>query len=396
MKSKRFSFAAAFCLALFLLAGTAWAVDAGNACGDHLTWTCTEDGVLTVSGTGDMWSYGLQGVPWDRNRVKKVVIAEGVTSIGDSAFHSCANLTEVEIADSVAAIGSNAFFASGLTQVRLPGTVHEIGGYAFANCAGLISVTAAGDGSGEIQIADGVFSGCRSLTRVSIPEGVMTFSGSHMFRGCAALTAVALPKTLKLLGVSMFSDCAALRDIYLAGDKKPLFDRALPTGYVDRMEDMTFHYNSGLPAVTGPKSLAAIPTASTVLVNGSKTDFDAYNIDGANYFKLRDLAYALRETGKRFEVSWDAPTKTIALVPGQSYTAVGGEMGGGGTETKNAVPTAARILLDGKAVSFTAYNIDGNNYFKLRDIGQALNFGVDWDSTKRTIAIDTGSAYTPE
>ena len=47
-------------------------------------------------------------------------------------------------------------------------------------------------------------------------------------------------------------------------------------------------------------------------------------------------------------------------------------------------------------MSFAAYNIGGNNYFKLRDIGQAMNFGVDWDSTKRTIAIDTSKAYTPE
>ena len=398
MKIKRFSFAAAVCLTLFLLAGMARAGDAGSACGDHLTWACTEDGVLTVSGTGEMWSYGLQGVPWDRNSVKKAIIEEGVTSIGDSAFHSCANLTEVELADSVAVIGSNAFFASGLTRVSLPGTVRQVGGYAFANCAALTSVTAAEGGSaqGGVQFADGVFSGCRSLTRVSIPEGVTVFSGSHMFRGCAALTALALPGTLRTLGASMFSDCAALRDIYLAGDEKPFFDRSLPAGYVDRLDEMTFHYGSGLPAVTEPKTLRAVPTTSAVLVNGGEVDFDAYNIEGANYFKLRDLAYALRETEKRFEVSWDAPTKTIALVPGQSYTPAGGELNGGGADVKTAVPTAARILLDGKAVSFTAYNIGGNNYFKLRDIGQALNFGVDWDSTKRIIAIDTSAAYTPE
>jgi len=395
MKIKRLSFAAALCLALLLLAGVGQAADAGNACGDHLTWTCTEDGVLTVSGTGEMWSYGLQGVPWDRNRVKKVVMEEGVTSIGDSAFHSCANLTEADIADSVAVIGSNAFFASGLTQVRLPGSLREVGGYAFANCAALTSVTAGG-GQDSVQFADGVFSGCRSLTRVSIPEGVTEFSGSHMFRGCAALTAVALPRTLQTLGASMFSDCAALRDLYLAGDTKPKIDSSLPAGYVDRLDGMTFHYGSGLPAAVVPKTLSAVPTTSAVLVNGSELDFDAYNIEGANYFKLRDLAFALRETDKQFEVSWDAPTKTIALVPGQPYTPVGGELSGGGTEARSAVPTAARILLDGKAVSFTAYNIGGNNYFKLRDIGQTLNFGVSWDRTKRIVAIDTGAAYTEE
>lgn len=396
MKNKRFSFVAAFCLMLFLLAGTAGA--AGNACGEHLTWACTEDGVLTVSGTGEMWSYALQGVPWDRNRIREVVIEEGVTSIGDSAFHSCANLTSVQIADSVASIGSNAFFASGLTSVRIPNTVRETGSYAFANCAALTSVEGADVGGGKegVAFADGVFSGCRSLTRVSIPEGMTEFSGSHMFRGCAALTAVALPRSLTKLSAALFSDCAALRDLYFAGDVLPELDRFLPAGYVDRLDEIAFHLNSGLPAVTAPKTLAAVPTASTVLVNGSETAFDAYNIEGANYFKLRDLAYALRGTAKQFEVAWDAPTKTINLVPGQAYTAAGGEMSGAGEGEKTAVPTAARILLDGKAVSFAAYNIGGNNYFKLRDIGQAMNFGVDWDSTKRTIAIDTSKAYTPE
>ena len=398
MNSKRFSFVVWVCLALLLLAGTALAADAGNACGDHLTWTCTEDGVLTVSGTGEMWSYGTRGVPWERSRVKKVVIQEGVTSVGDSAFHSCTGLTAAEIAESVTSIGNNAFFGSGLTSVQLPDTVRSVGGYAFANCESLTSFTAVNGTGGRdgVHFADGVFSGCRNLARVSIPEGVTEFTGSHMFKSCAALTAVSLPRTLKTLGASMFSDCAALRDLYFAGDAAPKIDRALPAGYVDRTGSMTFHYNSGLPAAEAPRTLKAVPTASAVLVNGGKTAFDAYNIDGANYFKLRDLAYVLRGTAKQFEIAWDAPTKTIALVPGQAYTAAGGEMSGAGSGTKNAVPTAARILLDGTAVAFTAYNIDGNNYFKLRDIGQALNFGVDWDSASRTIAIDTGKAYTPE
>lgn len=398
MKIKRFSFMAALCFALIFLAGMARAENTDGTCGDSLTWTCTADGVLTVSGKGEMWSYGLQGVPWERSRIKEVVIEEGVTSVGDSAFHSCANLTAVKFADSVTAIGSNAFFASGLSQVSMPNTVRQVGGYAFANCAALTSFTAANnmDVKDGVHFEDGVFSGCRNLTRVSIPEGVTEFAGNHMFKGCAALTAAAFPRTLETLGASMFSDCAALKDIYFAGDRIPSFDHTLPAGYTDRLREITFHYNSGLPAVSAPKTRSAAPTAASVLVNGTNRAFDAYNIDGANYFKLRDLAYVLNGTAKQFDVTWDAPTKTIALVPGQAYTAAGGEMSGAGTGTKAAVPTAARILLDGKAVSFTAYNIDGNNYFKLRDIGQAMNFGVDWDSVNHTIAIDTSKAYTPE
>jgi hypothetical protein len=57
---------------------------------------------------------------------------------------------------------------------------------------------------------------------------------------------------------------------------------------------------------------------------------------------------------------------------------------------------ASTIILDGRKVPFTAYNIGGNNYFKLRDIGAAFDFGVDWDGAQNTIVIDTSKGYTPE
>ena len=79
-----------------------------------------------------------------------------------------------------------------------------------------------------------------------------------------------------------------------------------------------------------------------------------------------------------------------------THTPVGGEMANAGSGNKNAKPTTSKIYLDGKEINLMAYNIDGNNYFKLRDIGAAFNFGVDWDSAKNTIVIDTGKGYTPE
>lgn len=137
----------------------------------------------------------------------------------------------------------------------------------------------------------------------------------------------------------------------------------------------------------------ANPTASTVLVNGSDTAFDAYNIDDFNYFKLRDVAFTISGTEKQFEVSWDEAANAISLVSGKPYTAAGGEMTGKGSGAKSASPTTSKILVDGKETPFTAYNIDGNNYFKLRDIGAAFNFGVDWDGGRNTIVIDTGKGY---
>jgi|GEM_PF-3591666 len=142
--------------------------------------------------------------------------------------------------------------------------------------------------------------------------------------------------------------------------------------------------------------LTANPTASTVLVNGKNVAFDAYNINGNNYFKLRDLAYILSGTEKQFDVGWDGANNAISLTSGQSYTVVGGEMQGKGAGAKTPAPTTSKIIKDGAEVSFTAYNIEGNNYFKLRDIGAAFNFGVTWDGAKNTIVIDTSIGYTPE
>lgn len=145
---------------------------------------------------------------------------------------------------------------------------------------------------------------------------------------------------------------------------------------------------------TEPFSVQAAPTASNVLVNGKQTAFDAYNIDDNNYFKPRDLAYALSGSDKQFGVTWDGANNAILLTSGAAYTPVGGEMESKGAEARTAAPTSSKILLDGKEIALTAYNIGDNNYFKLRDIGQAFDFGVTWDGAKNTISIDTATGYT--
>lgn len=138
----------------------------------------------------------------------------------------------------------------------------------------------------------------------------------------------------------------------------------------------------------------AKPTASTVLVNGSPVAFDAYSVNDNNYFKLRDLAYILNGTGKQFEVTWDNDTKAINLIPGKSYTVSGGEMETGSKNNATAYPSTATVYINGEKVDLTAYTINGYNYFKLRDIGKAFDFGIIWDGTANTIRIDTSISYT--
>jgi len=64
-------------------------------------------------------------------------------------------------------------------------------------------------------------------------------------------------------------------------------------------------------------------------------------------------------------------------------------MGSKGSGSQQAVPTKSKIFLDYEEVQLTAYNIGGNNYFKLRDLGRVFDFGVEWDGARNTIGIDT-------
>ena len=143
-----------------------------------------------------------------------------------------------------------------------------------------------------------------------------------------------------------------------------------------------------------PAKADAKPTASKVLVNSAATSFEAYNINGNNYFKLRDIAKVVSGTEKQFDVEYNSEVKAINLLSGKAYTAVGGEMAAGDGMAKSAVLNTSKIYKDGKEITLTAYNINGNNYFKLRDLASAFNIGVTWDGATNTVGIDTSLEYT--
>ena len=161
------------------------------------------------------------------------------------------------------------------------------------------------------------------------------------------------------------------------------------------------------PTVTYPAVADANPTTSPIYVNGVLTKFDAYNINGNNYFKLRDVALSVRGSQKQFEVIWNPSyTETvngqsvrgcIEMISNKAYTTVGGEMALGDGIKKTANITTSPILKDGnKVTNLTGYNIKGNNYFKLRDLGILFDFDVTWDGARKAVVIDTTKSYTED
>lgn len=140
--------------------------------------------------------------------------------------------------------------------------------------------------------------------------------------------------------------------------------------------------------------VTAVPTSARVLVNGKPVTFEAYNIGGNNYFKLRDLAMVLSGTQKQFEVAWDGANNAISLTVGKHYTPAGGELAvSANPASRTATFTMSKILLNGREIKLTAYNIGGYNYFKLRDVAAGMDFGVTWDGATNTIGVDTSTGY---
>ena len=149
--------------------------------------------------------------------------------------------------------------------------------------------------------------------------------------------------------------------------------------------------------IPAPAPQTVNPTASTVFINGTATEFEAYLIDGNNFFKLRDLAYVLNGTNKQFAVGYDNATRAITLTSGNAYEPDGGEMIlGDGTPKSATLNTSINISIDGSPVEITAYLISGNNFMRLRDLMRLLDIGVGYDNTTRNITIDTSLPYTEE
>jgi hypothetical protein len=124
-----------------------------------------------------------------------------------------------------------------------------------------------------------------------------------------------------------------------------------------------------------------------VTVNGVTKAFEVYNIDGSNYFKLRDLAFVLSGTGSQFSVDFDSAKQAISCTTGAAYQPNGTELDIGTDKSGTAVQSTQSLYINGKEASLTAFNIGGSNFFKLRELGTALNFAVMYDEATRTMQI---------
>ena len=152
-----------------------------------------------------------------------------------------------------------------------------------------------------------------------------------------------------------------------------------------------YYTRADAAAAAGPAP-AVVLSAQNLTVDGVSKAVEKYNIDGSNYFKLRDLAYLLNGTAAQFAVGWDAATGTVSIETGKPYEPNGSEMIVGADKSATAQASAQTIQINGVVRSdLSVFNIGGNNFFKLRDLGTALGFNVDYDSATNTAQVTSAA-----
>ena len=194
-------------------------VEAGKL-GDNIFYVLYSTGKVIVKGTGEMYEIELPKRPplFGKDEIKKVVISEGVTTVGSHCFQHCLNLESVSLPTTLTTIGSLAFMpddstpaASGkLTSITIPQSVTRIDGAAFWS----VSLTSLTVPSSVVSVADYV---CRSCTKLETVRYEGTVIGKYMFVGCTALTDFTIANTVTSIGDHCFNYCSNLETITYEG-----------------------------------------------------------------------------------------------------------------------------------------------------------------------------------
>lgn len=279
----------ALLLILTILPTTAFALSYGE-CGDGVKWVLNS-GTLTISGKGAMTNYtDATKAPWYdiRDTISRVIIGEGVTTVGRLAFYECTGITAVSLPSTVTDIGSRAFKnCSSLTSLSLPSSLKTIGDAAFEGCETLDGVRLP---SSLETLGDYVFYRCYALSSITIPASVISMgmvdfaycSGlaratilcpitkipDWTFYDCTSLYAISLPETVTEVGELTFWNCDNLDVIYCTEETKQALTESIKNG-----EDT---------GITEDRLLAAEFPGTTTIANESDIDITASTFDSTS------------------------------------------------------------------------------------------------------------------
>ena len=188
---------------------------ASGSCGTDVTYSLTSDGVMTISGTGEMADFDPALSDGNKAVITSIVIGEGVTTIADGAFEECENVESVSIPASVTSIGGSAFSLAGTSATTMTVTIAAgsnlatIGGDAFSFCSSLKTITIPSSVT-TIGMRAFVMSG---LTSVTLSDGLKVIDGRAFMR--CPMTTITIPASVTSIGESAFYRCSNLATVTL-------------------------------------------------------------------------------------------------------------------------------------------------------------------------------------
>lgn len=214
--------------------GTSIKVSYEGECGDNLTYSFNKDtGVLTISGTGDMYDFGHYAKqPWNgyQKEIKKIVIEDGVTSIGDHAFCTLTNLKDISIAESVTSIGDIAFSNIGLSEIYIPSKVNNLQHSIFESNKTL-KIVISEESPYYTTVDDVIYTKDMSTLVIypewkedksfTVPNGVTTLENQCFFNN-NYLEELILPDTVTDIGNSSISFCSNIKNLVLSKNLKTI------------------------------------------------------------------------------------------------------------------------------------------------------------------------------
>ena len=314
-----------------------------------------DDGVLTVWGNALEKDYDSKlERPWEKykNETKKLIIKEGITSVGDWSFAKFDALEEIQFPNTLETIGERAFYnCSAVSYINLPEGLKTIENGAFNSCIGTVRVT----------LSD-------TLEKI----------GDSAFMNLPKVPVLTVPESVEHIGMWAFMGCISLEQLYFEGDVPEHIGNFC---LADIYDDYMLYYSAehredwlSFDKVEEDKMMAYYPSERIpVYINNTELcfDIDPIIVDGRTLVPMRDVFEALGAT-----VTWSGEHETATAKKGETTVTV--QIGADTMRKNNQI-----ISLDVPAMLHL-----NRTLVPVRAVSEAFSAKVQWDNEERAVYIE--------